>query len=674
MHFRYRLLLWYGFLGACLLVALPATCSPKDKTLKPGTDTARIKQLLLAAYRMAPDEGIRAMDEPMQLSLAGNYAHGIMKSFYGYGMKYEAKGDFARAADYYGRQLEWCADVNDSVKVYWLVGHDYSFLGDCDKAADYYYTGLRLQQSNHITDRQTIRIYSDLAYINEKLGQNPRAIYFLNQGEQIARAQHEDYDLCGILLGKGEYYITQQVYDTAKTFLTEALTISRQKKFIDCEEAADIDLGNILAASGNYKEAIVSLQSAIDLAKGHFNYYDIYITASNLLGDALYRQGSYERALSTLAPVLELARSLHMPDAMTNSYETLSKVYSATGNYRSALQCTDSMMALKDSSLSLEKAKAINQMEIKFETVDKDRKLAESNLLIARQKNKITEENITIAAIVAGVFVLALAALGLYVNSRHKQRLQGAQIKSLQQQNKILEQEKKIDVLKAAVQGEDKERSRIAGELHDGIGGMLSGAIMRLSAMHHENEAVTQIASYNEAMTILGEIGDEIRKISHNLMPEVLLKQSLTDALQAYCDNIRQNSFLHIDFQYYGSFDQLPEHFKLNIYRIVQELLKNILRHAHATATLVQLNEGDHMLTLTVEDNGTGFDPEKNPTGGIGLHNLQTRVESLDGHMTIRSGKGTGTSVYVEFELPDTTGIIQDDDTIYNNDRKINLT
>ena len=132
------------------------------------------------------------------------------------------------------------------------------------------------------------------------------------------------------------------------------------------------------------------------------------------------------------------------------------------------------------------------------------------------------------------------------------------------------EKENKIGILKAVVQGGDNERSSIAKELHDGIGGMLSGAMMRFSSMPRENEAISGMPSYSEGMKILSEIGEEIRKTAHNLMPEVLLKQSLPDAVRAFCNNIQGNGVLQIDFQSYGAFDNLSQNYKLNLYRIVQ--------------------------------------------------------------------------------------------------------
>ena len=111
---------------------------------------------------------------------------------------------------------------------------------------------------------------------------------------------------------------------------------------------------------------------------------------------------------------------------------------------------------------------------------------------------------------------------------------------------------------------------------------------------------------------------------------------------------------LQIDFQCYGSFDTITQDFKLNIYRIIQELVKNITQHSRASHALVQMQMHEQLLTITVEDNGIGFDAGT-VKNGLGLHNLQTRIRSLDGHYTFESEAGKGTSVYIEFDLRNIT-------------------
>jgi signal transduction histidine kinase len=142
----------------------------------------------------------------------------------------------------------------------------------------------------------------------------------------------------------------------------------------------------------------------------------------------------------------------------------------------------------------------------------------------------------------------------------------------------------------------------------------------------------------------------EVRKTAHNLMPDVLIQYSLTEALVMHCDNINTAGGLAIDIQCQGDLSHLNKSIELILYRITQELIQNVIKHAHATYAAVLIRHQDEKLSITVEDNGTGFDTEQ-PNKGFGLQNLKYRIQALQGHLSIMSAKGRNTTVYIEFEL-----------------------
>jgi two-component system NarL family sensor kinase len=125
-------------------------------------------------------------------------------------------------------------------------------------------------------------------------------------------------------------------------------------------------------------------------------------------------------------------------------------------------------------------------------------------------------------------------------------------------------------------------------------------------------------------------MGMELRTITYKLVPELLIQQSLPDAIETFCELIQKGNSLHIELQTYGSFTALPPELCFSIYRIVQELVHNIVKHAKATQVLIALVHRDDLLQLTVEDNGNGFDPEK-ATKGLGLKSIRSRVKDIDG-------------------------------------------
>ncbi len=609
-----------------------------------ANDTGTINVLERKAEHTAdPDSAILLFKLIVNKSIAADYPTGVATALINMGYKYIEIGNYPQALAYFNQAFPYCTKSNNKEAVaayYNSTGIVYYNQGDYIRASEYYYTALKeLKKVSNAPSRRAVEILNNLANINLQLNQNEKALSFYYEAAAIARKGDFRHQLAMVQINIGEYFMAEHKLDSAKSYFLDGMNISLKNDYIDLQAYANKNLGAILVESKEYDKAIPYLKLAIDLVKNKYN--NVVIEASYSLGEALYAQGKTEEAEELLVSALNKAAAANLKDNYTiKGYTTLTEIYKSTGQYKQAVDCLSRIAVLKDSLTSAEKAQVINQLDIKFKTAEKDK-------LIAEQKNKITQKNLWISVIAGSIFIFGFIVLALYRNSIHKQKLQAEQMKSLQQENKI-------GILKAIVQGEEKERSRIAGELHDGIGGMLSAAMMRFMAIRHQNEEITKIPAYHEVMDLLDEIGDEIRKTAHNLMPEVLLKQNLPEAVRSFCNYVQEGGSLQIDFQCYGEFDNLTQDVKLNVYRIIQELLKNITQHSGANQALVQLLINEELLTITVEDNGTGFNKGE-IINGIGLLNIQTRVSSLDGNYTLESEKGKGTSVYIEFDLSNIT-------------------
>lgn len=613
------------------------------------SDTDGIGSMLAMAKNSGSDTALRLYRQVLQKSKDINYSEGASTALIEIGQLYIDKGRFQDGLNYFKQAEHWSKRSGDKELIamyYNSVGLANFYLGNYEAAADHYYKALdELKTANKDESLTGVNVYSNLAVINLRLKQNDQAISFFNKAEDRARIGQYNDKLAMILINKGEYYLGLKKTDSSRVYFKEGLKIAKKINKEDLQAYAYEEIGETYVAAGEYDKAIASLQQAIALSKGRYNY--VAIDASYVLAEAMYNLGDFNNAESLLLSSLKEAAASNLKDNTLKGYGILIDMYKAEGDYKKAIETMELAADLKDSLTSIEKTTAINQMQINYASAKKDEKIAQNDLLIAQQKSNIAQKNLWIALIAGSIFLLVAILFGIYRNGRHKQRLQSEQIKSLQQENRI-------GILKAIVHGEDNERERIARELHDGIGGMLSATMMRFMSIRHANKEIAKLPAYYEVMELLEEMGDEIRKTAHNLMPEVLMKQSLPDALNSFCNYMQEGGTLQIDFQCYGSFENISQDFKLNIYRILQELIKNILQHAKATTALVELQLHDQLLTITVEDNGVGFDADK-IVNGLGLHNLQTRVRSLDGNYTFDSAPGKGTSVYMEFDLRNIT-------------------
>ena len=190
---------------------------------------------------------------------------------------------------------------------------------------------------------------------------------------------------------------------------------------------------------------------------------------------------------------------------------------------------------------------------------------------------------------------------------------------------------------------------RIARDLHDGVGQLLAAARMSLGNTlgKHNNRK-----DFQSTFEILEESIRELRAVSHNMMPNVLVKLGLVSALRQLTQNFNTNGKLDVDFQVIGVHERLDNRTETVLYRVVQEIFSNIIKHSEATKVNFQMIEHENELILIIEDNGKGYDTNlMSKSEGIGLKNIITRVEYLNGSVIFDSSPQKGTSVIIEIPL-----------------------
>jgi signal transduction histidine kinase len=237
---------------------------------------------------------------------------------------------------------------------------------------------------------------------------------------------------------------------------------------------------------------------------------------------------------------------------------------------------------------------------------------------------------------------LALISIGLWYFFKQRQRLKNQEIETLKQNQEISN-------LEALIDGEEKERKRIAQELHDGLNGDLSAIKYRLSTLEESGLSAIDAENLTKVITMIDESCAQVRSISHNLMPSSILEYGLIESIRAYCMKINTSENFKITFQSYGVYIALSKKTETVIYRIIQELTTNILKHAKANSAMIQFNFREDEFFITVEDNGIGFDKTK-ISEGIGHKNLQTRIDFLNAHLNVASSP-SGTSYTISIDL-----------------------
>lgn len=224
----------------------------------------------------------------------------------------------------------------------------------------------------------------------------------------------------------------------------------------------------------------------------------------------------------------------------------------------------------------------------------------------------------------------------------------------LQQEKDKLEQAE-ADKMDAILEAQEKERSRIAAELHEGIIPLLSMAKLNIDAFLSGNKTDKETAKsvLQNVISLLESAMDGIKEVSSNISPALLRDFGLPKALEYLCHRIQDSGLLEVQYITHGMSMRVGPKIELNLYRITQELLNNIIKHAGASEVEVQLIRHPNSILLMVNDNGIGFDQPvvKLQTNGFGFRNIAARVKLLNGRFDIDSEKGTGTTVTIELPI-----------------------
>jgi len=364
-----------------------------------------------------------------------------------------------------------------------------------------------------------------------------------------------------------------------------------------------------------------------------------YCVSNLYLGYVEEYKENFDKSEEYVREALKTAEEKELPVEKKECYTLLSNLYTARHDFRN-----HNFYAAKADSIQLElvseKTRAYaKEMEVKYETEKKELQIT------ALQKEKRLMIGLSIAGSVVLLFALTTSLL-LWRWTVQKRRVTEKQRQLAEQQVKQLEQEKQLVATQAVLDGETHERARLARDLHDGLGSILTGAKLNLLEM---KKSVTlkfaDVERFDRAIGLLDQSTQEMRRVAHHLMPDSLSRFGLKPAVNDFCSNLPSVSFV-----YYGDESRLHPKLEVMIYRSIHELVNNALKHAGADKIMVQIIQEPDRVNFTVQDDGCGFDPSAVVTG-MGLQNIRNRITSYNGILNIYSKPDEGTEINVELKI-----------------------
>jgi len=548
-------------------------------------------------------------------------------------VEYYSIKDFDKAILLNEKAKALVKETRDSVAYANLVritGVAYYFKGQYEKAASLFYEAITLLEKFGEKKHLAFAL-NDIAKLYRKTRDLDKALQYYDRAQQLFTDLRDSSGIQMILNESGVIFEYKKDYKEAIRRYEASLEIARALNDEVGIGYALSFIAGVYVIQKNYTEAEKYLQQVLVIREKLKDTFTLALTHTDL-GVLYSAKGDYQKAIQSLTISNQVAEQLKYPELQSSNYQELSTIASNNGNFQAALDYYKKHTTIRDSLFSVEKTKQVTELNTKYETAKKEQQ-------ILLQRSELSRKNLAIAAISILVVLAALLSYSLYRRHRLKQ-------KAVMQAEIMRQQELST---RAVLEAEERERQRIAKDLHDGVGQIMSAAKMNLSAFENEltfNDP-EQRRKFERIITLVDESCKEVRSVSHNMMPNALLKAGLASAIREFTDKI-DDKIIKIDLYSEGLNERMDTNLETVLYRVIQECVNNVIKHANANHLDISLIKDSDGISATVEDNGKGFDMEDSSKfDGLGLKNIRTRVEYLKGTVEYDSKPGKGTLVAI---------------------------
>ncbi|MDX2285170.1 MAG: tetratricopeptide repeat protein [Bacteroidia bacterium] len=626
------------------------TAAQRDSLLRLAaaarTDTARVWALMETGklyLASQPDTALHYLGSALELAQRIGFSRGAARCLINQSFAYNEAGRYRDAVrcgeaalpycERLGMRKEYIAACNNLGNAWNATGNPWAAIQMYQKCLDAM-PGVELPPHFPVTVRSNIAIlYIDLGLFEKSLAYSAQS---LAESRSIGDLHSEAYSLANI----GTACLGLDRREEAYEAFRQAAELARK---LEIGQLLANTLGNIadhFQHMGDLAGAVRLYDEALDIARRNGIPRSIMLSLHGQAALAMeQRQLGAARTLGMQA--LALADSMQDDHYRHSICLTLSDIALMEGDMPAFRRYRDEYLRLRSQHLQKSLVHALQELQTRYQTKEQEihiRQL-EQEREVQQLRLRLSWGGLAFASLLLGTAVIG------YRGQRRRKLWAESQLKLEQQHVLQLEQEKQLATAQAMLHGQEEERARLARDLHDGLGGMLSGIKQSLAAQQPAGALAEAVRELDAAI-------GEMRHIARNLMPEALLRFGLRDALQDYCDHLRRSTGLGIRFQAFGMEQRLPRQAEVVLFRVAQELLNNTVRHAGASQALVQLLRDGDRVSLTVEDDGQGFDPAKlGSQPGIGWLNIQSRVAYLHGVLDLRTAPGQGTSAHIEIPL-----------------------
>lgn len=571
------------------------------------------------------------------------------------GSIYNRKSSFDTALIHYNKALSIRQKLKQNVKIAGIYTNIATVLmrqSKFEEALSINFKSLKIFEKEGDEIKQAI-VLGNIGNLYYELEQNKPAEQFYRKSLVLARKTNhlitQGNDLVNIGGLKFEYAVQNDVLvnanelDSALAYFLDAEIILTKLNATYNLAAVYNNLGRIYTIKKDNKKALAFYEKGLQARIVLEDQFGIGLSYLNL-AETQRLLGNNNKNIEYLNKASDIFLSLKNYLNLKQAYGKLSQAYELKNDFTTSLKYYQLYANYKDSIYNEDNARQMAEMQTKYDVEKKDLELAKNKAEIEAQEKQAFIKNIIIIAIILFIVLVVISGILFY---RKKQ---------IEQQAKLdaeIANQKEIRT-KAILDAEEKERRRIAQDLHDGVGQMLSAAKLNLSNLDSKITTQTeeQRLAMQNALSLVDDSVKEVRAVSHNMMPNTLIKLGLASAVREFITKLGNAPTLKVDLEIVGLDTRLDNQIETVLYRVIQEIVNNIIKHANASQISMQIIRHETELNIMIEDNGVGFNTNQlDNFEGIGLKGIQTRIEFLNGSVHFDSSVGRGTTVIIDIPI-----------------------
>lgn len=624
-----------------------------------GCATSLNRQAIAAMYQGEFDKAERLTLESLEIDRRENNLYGegraqmLLNSISYY------KKDFKKSIVYGNKALitfKSLGNKRNLAKINTNIGNAYRQLTDYENAMKYFLEGLAIRRELNDSKEVAFSLVNIGSFYIE-LKDYPRAVKLLSEGKNLLGELHNSKELLKVYNNLGVANLKLGNNSVALENFKEKLRLDIELGIADKDFNLYNNIGSVYYNENDLQNALINYLKSLSIQE-KLGSKEIIVETNVNIGNVYFKRKAYVEAIGYYKKALIKAESSSNKIMLLQVLNNLSLCNSQLQKYDEALVYNKQYIRLKDSiEDTYKKAVAI---KANFEEDQKEKELLVKDNMIAQVKLKNKEianerKTLLIFGLISVVVLITILFFAILRGNKEKRRTLMAQKDSLVHQQKVEELLKKQELksIHAMIEGQEGERQRIARDLHDRLGSILSMVKVHFKSVENNVEElkVSNKNQYDKANQLLDTAVTEVRQISHDLASGVLSKFGLTAALEDLKETLEGSNQIEVEFVAYGLDDRLDNEIEITIYRIVQELVSNVLKYAQAKNITIQLMNSKNGLNVIVEDDGVGFDINADKEFGMGFKNIASRVDALDGKLNIDSTINKGTTISIDIPL-----------------------